>query len=53
VPTPSGRNIAHFGLARPGHALGTAKAGDVAAKAMASEKGNYLANLILYPGGWP
>ncbi|KAI8475323.1 MAG: CGLD23 protein required for cyt b6 assembly [Monoraphidium minutum] len=45
-----GRNVAHFGLARPGHALGSARLGDVASKAMADEKGNYLANLILYPG---
>ncbi|KIY99022.1 hypothetical protein MNEG_8940 [Monoraphidium neglectum] len=45
-----GRNVAHLGLARPGHAAGAAKAGEVAAKAMASGKGNYLANLILYPG---
>lgn len=40
----------HYGLARPGHAPGTAKAGEVATKAMAEAKGNYLANLILYPG---
>lgn len=37
-------------MARPGYALGTAAAGDVANKAMASGKGNYLANLVLYPG---
>jgi hypothetical protein len=47
-----GANIAHFGLSRPGHRPGSAKAGGVAQKAMESEKGNYLANLILYPGGW-
>jgi hypothetical protein len=47
---PRGRNVCHFGLARPGHAPGAARAGEVAAKVMSSGKGNYLANLILYPG---
>jgi hypothetical protein len=45
-----GRNVFHAGMARTGHALGSAAAGDVAAEAMASGKGNYLANLLLYPG---
>lgn len=45
-----GCNVFHYGLARPGHTPGGAKAGDVATKAMTSEKGNYLANLVLYPG---
>jgi hypothetical protein len=37
-------------MARTGYPLGTAVAGDVASKAMESGKGNYLANLVLYPG---
>jgi hypothetical protein len=37
-------------MARTGHVLGTAAAGDVAKKAMESGQGNYLANLVLYPG---
>lgn len=37
-------------MARTGYPLGTAVAGDVATKAMESGKGNYLANLLLYPG---
>lgn len=45
-----GRNIAHFGLARPGTPPGGARAGGVASEAMRSGKGNYLANLVLYPG---
>jgi hypothetical protein len=39
-------------MARPGYALGTAAAGSVAVEAMESGKGNYLANLVLYPGGF-
>lgn len=45
-----GRNVFHTGMARAGHRLGTATAGEVAQKAMKTGKGNYLANLILYPG---
>lgn len=45
-----GRNLFHAGMARGGYNLGTAAAGDVANKAMESGKGNYLANLVLYPG---
>lgn len=45
-----GRNVFHAGMARPGYQLGTAAAGEVAQKAMDSGKGNYLANLVLYPG---
>jgi hypothetical protein len=45
-----GRNLFHAGMSRTGHVLGTAAAGDVASKAMESGKGNYLANLVLYPG---
>jgi hypothetical protein len=37
-------------MARAGYQLGTAAAGEVAATAMQSSKGNYLANLVLYPG---
>lgn len=48
-----GRNLFHAGMARGGgYVLGSAAAGDVAAKAMESGKGNYLANLVLYPGEW-
>jgi hypothetical protein len=45
-----GKNLFHAGMAREGYPLGTAVAGDVATKAMESGKGNYLANLVLYPG---
>jgi hypothetical protein len=38
-------------MARSGYQLGTAAAGEVANKAMETAKGNYLANLVLYPGG--
>jgi hypothetical protein len=37
-------------MARSGYQLGTASAGEVAQQAMQSGKGNYLANLVLYPG---
>jgi hypothetical protein len=46
-----GRNVFHAGMARGGYTLGTAAAGEVANKAMETAKGNYLANLVLYPGG--
>jgi predicted 2-oxoglutarate/Fe(II)-dependent dioxygenase YbiX len=39
-------------MARGGYQLGTAAAGDVANQAMETAKGNYLANFVLYPGGW-
>jgi hypothetical protein len=45
-----GRTLYHAGMARAGHVLGSAVPGDVAAKAMTDEKGNYLPNLVLYPG---
>eukprot|EP00775_Hariotina_reticulata_P011129 gene11129-11283_t len=45
-----GRNLFHAGMARSGCQLGTASAGEVAQQAMQSGKGNYLANLVLYPG---
>lgn len=45
-----GRNVYHAGMARAGYQLGTAAAGEVANTAMESAKGNYLANLVLYPG---
>jgi hypothetical protein len=38
-------------MARGGYQPGNAAAGDVANTAMQSGKGNYLANLVLYPGG--
>jgi hypothetical protein len=37
-------------MARKDYSLGTAAAGDVAKTAMETGKGNYLANLVLYPG---
>jgi hypothetical protein len=37
-------------MARSGHVLGTAAGGDVCSKAMESGQGNYLANMVLYPG---
>lgn len=40
-------------MAKAGITLGQAKPGDVCSKAMESGQGNYLANLILYPGGTP
>lgn len=45
-----GRNVYHAGMARSGHQLGSAAAGEVAQAAMASGKGSYLPNLVLYPG---
>eukprot|EP00878_Enallax_costatus_P017220 GHUV01018080.1.p1 GENE.GHUV01018080.1~~GHUV01018080.1.p1 ORF type:complete len:169 (+),score=51.31 GHUV01018080.1:880-1386(+) len=45
-----GRSLFHAGMARAGYQLGTATAGEVAQKAMETGKGNYLANLVLYPG---
>lgn len=45
-----GRTLFHAGMAREGHVLGTATIGDVAQTAMDTGKGNYLANLLLYPG---
>lgn len=37
-------------MAKAGTTLGTATAGDVCSRCMESGKGNYLANLVLYPG---
>lgn len=37
-------------MAREGHSLGKAAAGAVASKVMQTGIGNYLANLVLYPG---
>ena len=45
-----GKNIYHAGMAAAGIQLGRAVPGDVCNKAMEAGKGNYLANLILYPG---
>ena len=42
--------IAHLGVGRPGHDPATAVPGVIATRAMSSGKGNYLANLSLYPG---
>ncbi len=46
-----GRNIFHAGAIKGGVKAGKAVAGDVCKACMSSGKGNYLANLILYPGG--
>eukprot|EP00879_Flechtneria_rotunda_P014711 GHRR01015372.1.p1 GENE.GHRR01015372.1~~GHRR01015372.1.p1 ORF type:complete len:269 (+),score=61.85 GHRR01015372.1:206-1012(+) len=45
-----GRTVFHAGMARPGHQLGTAVPGEVSVKAMESGQGNYMPNLVLYPG---
>ncbi len=45
-----GRCIMHCGMAAPGTVPGSASAGPIGAVAMKSGSGNYLANLILFPG---
>lgn len=40
----------HMGAARPGHKPQDALLGPICRRAMSSERGNYLANLALYPG---
>lgn len=45
-----GKCVAFLGYAAPGQALAAAKAGPICQKAMQSGTGNYLANLILFPG---
>lgn len=42
--------LAHFGAGRSGHAPAAALPGAICSRAMSSGKGNYLANLSLYPG---
>ena len=42
--------LMHKGFARPGHKPEEALLGPICRRAMASEQGNYLANLALYPG---
>lgn len=45
-----GRNFFHAGFVKSGGRPGSAKLGDVCRKVMESGTGNYLANLVLYPG---
>ncbi|BDA41806.1 Protein COFACTOR ASSEMBLY OF COMPLEX C SUBUNIT B CCB4, chloplastic [Coccomyxa sp. Obi] len=45
-----GRCIMHCGMAAPGTVPGSATVGPIGAAAMKSGSGNYLANLILFPG---
>lgn len=45
-----GRCIMHCGMAAPGTVPGSAAVGPIGAAAMKSGTGNYLANLILFPG---
>ncbi len=46
----SGRTIFYAGYIRPGVRPGSARAGEVCEAATKSQQGNYLANLVLYPG---
>ena len=45
-----GRNIFHAGYIAAGRRPGSATAGELCSAAMQSGTGNYLANLVLYPG---
>ena len=45
-----GRCIMHCGMAAPGNVPGSATVGPIGTAAMKSGSGNYLANLILFPG---
>ncbi|PNH03732.1 hypothetical protein TSOC_010182 [Tetrabaena socialis] len=45
-----GRNLFHFGHILRGLSPGSAAPGDICAQAMRDGRGNYLANLLLYPG---
>lgn len=45
-----GRNLFHYGYILRGRRPGTAAPGDICRQAMANGQGNYLANLVLYPG---
>lgn len=47
-----GKNIFHAGFIGEGQRPGNAKPGEVCKQAMSSGQGNYLANLLLYPGRW-
>ncbi|KAJ9527668.1 hypothetical protein QJQ45_025944 [Haematococcus lacustris] len=46
----SGRTIFCAGLLKPGVRPGSAQAGDICTACMKTGQGNYLANLVLYPG---
>ncbi len=45
-----GRTLLHAGFVRAGGAPGNAKAGDICESVVRTQQGNYLANLVLYPG---
>lgn len=45
-----GRNLAHFGYILKGKKPGEAVPGEICTNAMRDGQGNYLANLVLYPG---
>uniref|UniRef100_A0A7R9VDZ5 Cofactor assembly of complex C subunit B n=1 Tax=Chlamydomonas euryale TaxID=1486919 RepID=A0A7R9VDZ5_9CHLO len=45
-----GRNIFHAGVIAPGVRPGGAAGGQICSDAIATGRGNYLANLVLYPG---
>ncbi len=45
-----GRNLFHYGAILRGCKPGTAAPGEICKQAMENGQGNYLANLILYPG---
>lgn len=45
-----GRCVMHCGMIRPGEQAGQATLGPICRAAMQSGRGNYLANLILFPG---
>ena len=45
-----GRNVFHAGFIAEGRRPGGAKPGELCEAAMESGTGNYLANLVLYPG---
>ncbi|KAJ9526942.1 hypothetical protein QJQ45_025343 [Haematococcus lacustris] len=45
-----GRTIFCAGLLKPGVRPGSAQAGDICSACMKTGQGNYLANLVLYPG---
>jgi len=46
-----GAAIAQLGAAASGLAEGDARPGELVKNAVALQRGNYLANLTLYPGG--
>lgn len=47
-----GRCLMQVGVAPVGQAPGAAAPGPICQQAMKSGTGNYLANLVLFPGGW-